>query len=221
MPTSGKIGLENWCISSAEGQHSTSRPTADRRTDSAATHATKRRCSPWSSTSSATSHPSKWPSCTSASTCASSSCPSLLSRSGPPATAVPIIAVPGSLITVLTSSKSTFTRPGIWMTSLMPPTAFFSTSLAYAKACSCVTPSPITSSSFLPGTTVRRSGELNGSRSLSVRAMVRGGQLSCGDRMRPATEGQTANRMAPKALTELLARVSTRPCGLCGSAAPR
>ena len=35
-----------------------------------------------------------------------------------------------TLITVFTSSKSTLTRPGTWMMSLMPPTAFFSTSLA-------------------------------------------------------------------------------------------
>jgi hypothetical protein len=35
----------------------------------------------------------------------------LLARSGPPATAVPIIALPGSLITVRTSSKSTSHQP--------------------------------------------------------------------------------------------------------------
>ncbi len=81
----------------------------------------------------------------------------LVARSGPPAVAVPIIALPGSLITVFTSSKSTFTRPGMWMMSLMPPTAFFSTSLACAKACSCVTSSPITSSSFSLSTTMRLS----------------------------------------------------------------
>ena len=76
----------------------------------------------------------------------------LAARSGPPATAVPIIALPGSLITVFTSSKSTFTRPGMWMMSPLlwtwPPTAFFSTSFACAKACPCVTSSPFTSSSF-------------------------------------------------------------------------
>ena len=36
----------------------------------------------------------------------------------------------------------------MWMMSLMPPTAFFSTSLACAKAWSCVTSSPSTSSSL-------------------------------------------------------------------------
>ena len=34
-------------------------------------------------------------------------------RSGPDACAVPIIALPGSLITVFTSSKSTLTSPGM------------------------------------------------------------------------------------------------------------
>jgi hypothetical protein len=52
----------------------------------------------------------------------------------------------------------------MWMMSLMPPTAFFSTSLACAKACSCVTSSPITSSNFSFSTTIRRSEELTGSR---------------------------------------------------------
>ena len=41
----------------------------------------------------------------------------LLARSGPPATAVPITPKPGSPITVFTSSKSTLTRPGMWMMS--------------------------------------------------------------------------------------------------------
>jgi hypothetical protein len=41
------------------------------------------------------------------------------------------------------------------MMSLMPPTAFFSTSLACAKDCSWVTSSPITSSSFSFKTTIR------------------------------------------------------------------
>ena len=88
---------------------------------------------------------------------ATASSAALVARSGPPACAVPIIALPGSLITVFTSSKSTLTRPGTWMMSLMPPTAFFSTSLACAKACSCVTSSPITSSSFSLSTTIRLS----------------------------------------------------------------
>ena len=43
----------------------------------------------------------------------------LLARSGPLAMAVPIIALPGSIITVLTSSKPTLTRPGMWMMWMM------------------------------------------------------------------------------------------------------
>ena len=69
-------------------------------------------------------------------------------RSGPLAAAVPIMALPGSPMTVRTSSKSTFTPPYSLMISEMPPTAFFSTSLACAKASACVTSSPSTSSSF-------------------------------------------------------------------------
>ncbi|MCY1368159.1 hypothetical protein D9M69_551260 [compost metagenome] len=78
-------------------------------------------------------------------------------RSGPAATAVPIMALPGSPITVRTSSKSTFTLPYSLMISAMPPTAFFSTSLAWAKASSCVTSSPSTSSSFSLSTTISES----------------------------------------------------------------
>jgi hypothetical protein len=48
------------------------------------------------------------------------------------------------------------------MMLLMPPTAFFSTSLARAKACSCVTSLPINSSSFSFGTTMRRGIALSG-----------------------------------------------------------
>jgi hypothetical protein len=78
-------------------------------------------------------------------------------RSGPLATAVPIMALPGSPITVRTSSKSTFTWPGTLMISAMPPTAFFSTSLAWAKASSWVMSSPSTSSSFSFSTTISES----------------------------------------------------------------
>ena len=67
------------------------------------------------------------------------------------------MALPGSPITVRTSSKSTFTWPGTLMISAMPPTAFFSTSLAWAKASSCVTSSPSTSSSFSLSTTISES----------------------------------------------------------------
>mmetsp|Transcript_46803 Transcript_46803/g.110113 ORF Transcript_46803/g.110113 Transcript_46803/m.110113 type:complete len:225 (+) Transcript_46803:487-1161(+) len=81
----------------------------------------------------------------------------LVARSGPVAWAVPIMALPGSLITVFTSSKSTLTRPGMWMMSEMPPTAFFNTSLACAKAWSCVTSSPSTSSSLSFSTTISES----------------------------------------------------------------
>ena len=67
------------------------------------------------------------------------------------------MALPGSPITVRTSSKSTFTWPGTLMISAMPPTAFLSTSLACAKASSCVTSSPSTSSSFSLSTTISES----------------------------------------------------------------
>ena len=67
------------------------------------------------------------------------------------------MALPGSPITVRTSSKSTFTPPYSLMISEMPPTAFFSTSLACAKASSCVTSSPSTSSSFSLSTTISES----------------------------------------------------------------
>jgi hypothetical protein len=70
---------------------------------------------------------------------------------------VPIIALPGSPITVRTSSKSTLTWPGTLMISAMPPTAFFSTSLACAKASSWVMSSPSTSSSFSFSTTISES----------------------------------------------------------------
>ena len=91
-------------------------------------------------------------------------------RSGPPAVAVPIIALPGSPITVRTSSKSTFIWAGTLMISAMPPTAFFSTSLACAKAWSCVMSSPSTSSSFSLSTTIRES-TLSSSSARPVSAM--------------------------------------------------
>ena len=69
-------------------------------------------------------------------------------RSTPLAAAEPIIAMPCSVITVRTSWKSTFTRPGWLMISAMPATALFSTSSAASKASSCVTSSPSTSSSL-------------------------------------------------------------------------
>ena len=67
------------------------------------------------------------------------------------------MALPGSPITVRTSSKSTLTWPGTLMISAMPPTAFFSTSLAWAKASSWVMSSPSTSSSFSLSTTISES----------------------------------------------------------------
>ena len=79
-------------------------------------------------------------------------------RSGPLAEAVPIMALPGSPITVRTSSKSTFTWPGTLMISAIPPTAFLSTSLACAKASSWVMSSPPGSSmSFSLSTTISES----------------------------------------------------------------
>ncbi len=97
----------------------------------------------------------------------------LLARSGPPARAVPIMALPGSLMTVLTSSKSTLTRPRTWMMSLMPPTAFFSTSLAWPKASCWVTSSPSTSSSFSLSTTIRLSTLASSSATPSSAAFMR------------------------------------------------
>ncbi len=69
-------------------------------------------------------------------------------RSMPLDAAEPIIAMPCSDITVRTSWKSTFTMPGLLMISAMPATALLSTSSAALKASSCVTSSPITSSSL-------------------------------------------------------------------------
>src|SRR5688572_5530646 len=62
-------------------------------------------------------------------------------RSMPLAEAEPIIAMPCSDITVFTSWKSTFTRPGRLMISAIPATALFSTSSAARNASSCVTSS--------------------------------------------------------------------------------
>ncbi len=56
--------------------------------------------------------------------------------------------MPCSVITVRTSWKSTFTRPGWLMISAIPRTALFSTSSAASNASSCVTSSPSTSSSL-------------------------------------------------------------------------
>ena len=78
-------------------------------------------------------------------------------RSGPLAVAVPIIALPCSLMTVRTSSKSTFTKASTLMISAMPPTEFFSTSLANANAWSWLTSSPSTSCSFSFSTTISES----------------------------------------------------------------
>ena len=79
-------------------------------------------------------------------------------RSGPLAEAVPIMALPGSPMTVRTSSKSTFTWPGTLMISAIPPTAFLSTSLACAKASSWVMSSPPGNSiSFSLSTTINES----------------------------------------------------------------
>ena len=66
-------------------------------------------------------------------------------RSTPAALAEPIIAMPISLITVRTSSKSTLTSPGKLMISAMPPTALRSTLSAALKASSIDTSSPSTS----------------------------------------------------------------------------
>ena len=57
-----------------------------------------------------------------------------LARSSPEAFAAPIIAIPLSVITVLTSAKSTFIYPGNVIISAIPLAAIFNTSLALANA---------------------------------------------------------------------------------------
>ena len=78
-------------------------------------------------------------------------------RSGPLAAAVPIMALPVSLITVRTSAKSTLTKASTLMISAMPPTEFFNTSLANANASSWLASSPNTSNSFSFNTTINES----------------------------------------------------------------
>ena len=78
-------------------------------------------------------------------------------RSGPLAAAVPIMALPVSLITVRTSAKSTLTKASTLMISAMPPTEFFNTSLANANASSWLASSPNTSKSFSFKTTIKES----------------------------------------------------------------
>ncbi len=78
-------------------------------------------------------------------------------RCGPEATAEPIIAMPISDMTVRTSAKSTFTRPGHLMTSAMPATAPCSTLLAALKASSMEMSSPRTAISLSFGMTISES----------------------------------------------------------------
>ena len=59
-------------------------------------------------------------------------CAERRARSMPDAVAEPIIAMPTSPMTVRTSAKSTFTSPGLLITSAMPDTAPCSTSFAAA-----------------------------------------------------------------------------------------
>ena len=72
----------------------------------------------------------------------------ILALSGPLAVPVPIIAVPFSDITVFTSAKSTFMRPGLIIISDIPLTAPAKTSLACLKASNILQSSPNTSKSF-------------------------------------------------------------------------
>ena len=84
-------------------------------------------------------------------------CAAERARSGPLAEAEPIIAMPTSPITVRTSAKSTFTRPGLLITSAMPDTAPCSTSLAAAYASSTETSSPSTAISLSFGMMISES----------------------------------------------------------------
>ena len=72
----------------------------------------------------------------------------ILALSGPLDVPVPIIAVPFSDMTVLTSAKSTFIKPGLIIMSDIPLTAPPRTSLACLKASSILQSSPSTSKSF-------------------------------------------------------------------------
>ena len=78
-------------------------------------------------------------------------------RSDPSAYPEPIIAIPISLITVFTSAKSTFIRPGLLMISAMPATALKRTSLAAPNASMNVTSSPSTPINFSFGITINES----------------------------------------------------------------
>ena len=72
----------------------------------------------------------------------------ILALSGPLEVPVPIMAVPFSDMTVLTSAKSTLIRPGLIIISDMPLTAPPRTSLACLNASSILQSSPSTSKSF-------------------------------------------------------------------------
>ena len=78
-------------------------------------------------------------------------------RFGPLAQPVPIIAIPISLITVLTSAKSTFIIPGRLMMSEIPRTAPAKTSSALAKADNKVASLPKIVSSFSLGMVINES----------------------------------------------------------------
>ena len=72
----------------------------------------------------------------------------ILALSGPLEVPVPIIAVPFSDITVFTSAKSTFIKPGLMIMSEMPLTAPPRTSFACLNASSILQSSPSTSNNF-------------------------------------------------------------------------
>ena len=80
-----------------------------------------------------------------------------LARSSPTALPMPIIAMPRAPMTVRTSAKSRLISPGRVIRSLMPSTAFCSTSLAALKAFIRLTEPPSTSLSFSFGITISES----------------------------------------------------------------
>ena len=77
--------------------------------------------------------------------------------SDPSAKPDPIIAIPISLITVLTSAKSTLIIPGLFIISAMPKTALYKTSLAAPNASTKVTSSPRTPINFSLGIVIKES----------------------------------------------------------------
>ena len=80
-----------------------------------------------------------------------------IALSGPSENPEPITATPISLITVLTSEKSTLIKPGLLIISAIPSTALFKTLLAAPNASTKVTSSPNTPINFSFGITINES----------------------------------------------------------------